>query len=665
MRKIANWLDAYSVEESIDILKTVALMAAEAVTCEEGQQLARLIRKDDLLGVCKFQVPVDGSITAEQVRYLRQAVSCFSKFEELDLGIDKEQVAMEALLDAESHCRTTNAIWGMMHAGEFSFTPRVMAVFHLAQGHIQRILGPRPTLDELGLRFGPGATSLTKKRESSVKRKLGKGVSCSEDLVGWARALLGQMPHLAELHAEQSVVTEEEFWGVVPVVLHTGAISFVRKNYKTDRTTETQPTLNGMFQLGIGDEMLMRASCVEGLDLRDQKLNQRLAKIGSLTGEVATLDLKSSSNYIAVRLVQSLYPEDWYSMLKAARCGKVRLPGGRVLELEMFSGMGNGFTFPLQSVLFYALARASATVLKIDKPIVAVYGDDLIVDTALVPFLMEVLGAAGLVVNTEKSYFDGPFRESCGADFLTGFDVRPVYVKKMLTPAVLFSFYNGLIRKKFHDLAGQVLQYMHPDVILWGPDGYGDGHLITEDKSLYAKRANRHLGHEGFTFNTYATSSKKDWTYHPGDRILHTYAIYRRGKTDLLDNRRVDDDWDTEARESVKDPMESWGDTVPSFESRFQDPVTHVTVRRPWGDFSFIRAWATGHGNVAEPSLPIAWATEPRLDDDGPDGVRREAAHWGPYETDLDGIMWQGRAKATTFPGVDGYRKVKIYTLGE
>jgi hypothetical protein len=57
-----------------------------------------------------------------------------------------------------------------MHEGWISFQPNVMAVFHVAQGHIQRILGPRPTLEELRLRFGPGATSLTKRRESSIKR---------------------------------------------------------------------------------------------------------------------------------------------------------------------------------------------------------------------------------------------------------------------------------------------------------------------------------------------------------------------------------------------------------------------------------------------------------------------------------------------------------------
>jgi hypothetical protein len=644
MRHIAHWLEAHTEVESLDILRTLALQAAEEADCALGLQLAALIRKDDLKAVCDFQIPFDGSITAHQVRYLRQAVAFFSKLEFLELGIDKSQVAIDTFLEAESHCRETNIIWDLVQSGQHAFDPDLCAVFYLATGHIARILGDRPTLDELGLRFGPGATSLTKKRESSIKRKLGSGVSCSKDLVGWARALLCQMPHLAEIHAEQSVVTDEEFWGVVPVVIHTGAISFVRKNYKTDRTTETQPTLNGMLQLGIGDEMHNRASRVRGLDLRNQTLNQQLARIGSLTGEVATLDLKSASNYVAKRPVRALFPEDWYSMLAAARCGVVRLPGGSEISLEMFSGMGNGATFPLQSVLFYALARASATVCGVREPIVAVYGDDIIVDTAVVPLLKRVLAAAGLVVNDGKSYTTGPFRESCGADFLSGINVRPVFVKECLTPAVLFTLHNGLFRAGYCDLADSVLRYIHPDLVQWGPDGYGDGHLVTDDWMLHAKRSNRHRGFGGFTFATFSRSSKKDWAYHPGDAILHTYAVYRRGAEDLLDNRRD---------ESHSTQQDSGLEAIPSLNHHFIDPVTHVTVRRPWGDFTFIRAWATGHGSVEDPSLAIPFAEDP------------DGKHWGPVlVSSEDGLGWQGRAKACSYPGVDGYRKVMVYTLG-
>lgn len=644
MRKIAHWTEAYTEAESLDILCDLGEKSALLADSALGLQLASLIRKGKLRDVCEFQVPIDGSIDDREVKYLRQAISLFSKLEFLNLGIDREKVAIEGFMETEARCRETNVIWQGMAEGWIRPDPDLAAVYFLAQGHIQRILGERPSLEDLGLRFGPGATSLTKKRESSVKRKLGKGVSCSRDLIGWARALLSEMPHLAELHATQVVVTDEEFWGSVPVEIHTGAVSLVRKNFKTDRTTETQPTLNGMLQLAIGDFMAKRLRRVPGLDLRDQSLNQRLARIGSLTGELATLDLKSASNLIAVRLVRSLLPENWFSMLKAARVGITKVPGVGEVELEMFSGMGNGFTFPLQSLIFWSLARASATVLGIRNPLMSVYGDDIIVETPVVPLLVRALEGSGLIVNKEKSFVTGPFRESCGADFLAGIDVRPVYVKKLLTPAVLFTLHNGLIRKGFTELAHQVRQLLHPELILWGPDGYGDGHLICSDASewrAHAKPHKRRLGYEGVTFDTYQLSAKRDWTYHPGDRILHVYASYVRGVEDLFSDSGP-------SREIGQ--AKPLTEQIPGLNSKFIDPLTHISVSRPWGDVSFFRAWMTGHGSVEEPSSPIPFG--------------EEEDSWGPCDVDPEGLMWQGQAKACTFPGETGYRKVKIYTLG-
>lgn len=629
MRKIAHWLESYTDAESIDILCDFGEKAALLADTPKGRELAQLIRKGEFAKVLDYAIPLDD---IRETRYLRQAQAFFSKLEFLEIGVDKQKAAVSTLMAAEARCRETNEIFELWHQGRVSFPPDVSAALFLAQGHIARILGDRPTLDELGLRFGPGATSLTRKRESSVKRKLGRGVSCSDDLVGWARALLQEMPHLAELHAVQTVVTDEEFWGIVPVEIHTGAVSFVPKSAKTYRTTETQPTLNGMLQLAVGDEMAKRLRRHYGLDLRDQTLNQRLACIGSLTNALATLDLKSASNYLSKRVVQSLLPEDWFSLLNAARCGRTRVPSiPGTISLEMFAGMGNGFTFPLQSVIFFALARASATVLEIENPIVSVYGDDIIVDSAVADFLVKVLHYAGLVVNMEKSYFTGPFRESCGADFLRGIDVRPVYVKEALTPAILFTLHNGLIRKGFSELAAKVVRdLIHPSLMLRGPDGYGDGHLIREDwEPSFGCPKGRHRGWEGFTFETFATSAKRDWKYHPGDRVLPQYSVYTRGEKAVFSD-------------------------VPGLQSQLGYRSIEE-VSRPSGIYcNFLRAWVTGHSDVVEPSLPLPFGEDP------------EGAHWGPVLIDpLTGLGVQGRAKAPTFPGVDGYRKVTVYTLGK
>lgn len=648
MRKLSQWLEEYANEESLDILRELTRRLAEELGGGKGQQIVEQVRKGDFLSLCR--VPVDyESDSVRDVRYLRQISALWSKLEILDLGIDTDAVTLDMFDYTEDRCRETNVILRGHLDGWVKFPSEMCSVLHIAQGHVARILGERPTLSQLGLRYGPGATSKTPKRKASLKRKLGDGVSCSSDLLGWARALLQEMPHIAQLHAVSSADDGEEWWGVVPVELHAATMSLVVKNYSIKRTTETQPTLNGMGQCAIGDVMAYRASAVPGLNLFDQSLNQRLALIGSLTGEVATLDLKSASNCIAVMLVQTLTPEDWFSLLKAFRCGRTIVPGRGTVELEMFAGMGCGFIFPLQSIIFWSLARACATHLGIDHPVVAVYGDDIIVDTETVPLLVRVLEGCGLLVNKEKSFSSGPFRESCGADYLNGIDVRPVYVKEALTPAVLFTLHNGLVRKGFHDAARWLVETLIDERLrIWGPDSYGDGHLVTQDWRVYLRPSGREYGFGGFTFSTYLRRGQKDWQWREGDRILHTYAAEHRAAIPVFSEQ------------------------IPSLERRFRDYFdSDVIVKRPWGDCRFIRAWATGHGRVEE-TIGVQYGKDAveeatKLGFNTPvEGSDSDVpVAFGPVEIGTDGKGWQGASKACELPNSTvGYRKVRIYIQG-
>jgi hypothetical protein len=87
--------------------------------------------------------------------------------------------------------------------------------------------------------------------------------------------------------------------------------------------------------------------------------------------------------------------------------------------------MGNGYTFELESLLFWALAKS---VTQVDD-IVSVYGDDIIVPSAVVPTLQKVFDYVGFTLNMDKSFWTGQFRESCGKHYFNGYDVSPVYHK--------------------------------------------------------------------------------------------------------------------------------------------------------------------------------------------------------------------------------------------
>jgi hypothetical protein len=56
----------------------------------------------------------------------------------------------------------------------------------------------------------------------------------------------------------------------------------------------------------------------------------------------------------------------------------------------------------------------------------SVYGDDIIVRSAVAPRVLKYLQVCGFTANRKKTFLSGPFRESCGTDWFEGEDVRPI-----------------------------------------------------------------------------------------------------------------------------------------------------------------------------------------------------------------------------------------------
>ena len=92
--------------------------------------------------------------------------------------------------------------------------------------------------------------------------------------------------------------------------------------------------------------------------------------------------------------------------------------------------MGNGFTFEVESLIFWALTESVVDFLELSDRRVGVYGDDIVVSTEAVTLLREVLSFAGFTFNEGKSFWSGNFRESCGKHYFSGTDVTPFYIRK-------------------------------------------------------------------------------------------------------------------------------------------------------------------------------------------------------------------------------------------
>lgn len=203
----------------------------------------------------------------------------------------------------------------------------------------------------------------------------------------------------------------------------------VPKNNEIDRAACKEPCMNMFFQRGVGSFIRTRLRTV-GIDLNDQTRNNRLACIGSRDGSLATIDLSSASDSISDRLVWDLLPPALYSFLDLIRSKRIsrESPLGS-WKHALFSTMGNGFTFELESMIFWAIAKSCTLYLNVDCTNIGVYGDDIIVPSEVFPLLHDILGAIGFTLNTEKSFYTGYFRESCGKHFFRGTDVTPFYIK--------------------------------------------------------------------------------------------------------------------------------------------------------------------------------------------------------------------------------------------
>lgn len=203
----------------------------------------------------------------------------------------------------------------------------------------------------------------------------------------------------------------------------------VDKTALTDRIIAIEPDLNMYLQRGIGAVLRKRLKH-RGIDLNRQDLNATLARIGSQTGSLVTIDLASASDSVAIELCRLLLPTDWFDALMLTRCEYTVLPDGKLHRLEKISSMGNGFTFELESLIFWALAVASVKLLHCEDQRIGIYGDDIVVHNSVAEYLIGLLSYTGFETNVQKTFISGPFRESCGSHWFLGADVTPFNVKE-------------------------------------------------------------------------------------------------------------------------------------------------------------------------------------------------------------------------------------------
>lgn len=416
---------------------------------ELSGSLAPLLDRQDLRGLLPIVKTTPNSVWRDAATFAAwyQLQGLFKKvpWTASETGLDPETEALRTFLATETKCDRNNRRFRNRHWWrDYDLAKYVTE----ARRIIAEILA-KVSIDDVenSCRWSGGATTSVRGESTHLAAKWDGVWGCTPDAYHTVTRWLGRVPDFQlalsrngdygcfderqAVTAVRSLVTMEQCCEVM----------FVTKTAWTHRTVTLPILLCNYMQNGIGD-VFRTALLREGIDLRDQGLNQKLAREGAITGKRATIDLSTASELICYELVKLLFPPEWFDLMCEARERLIRLPDGSTMVLQKMCGMGNGYCFPMQTLIFYALSRAAGATQ------VRVYGDDIIVNSDAAASVMYVLQRCGLRVNRDKSYWTGPFRESCGSNWYRDQEVTPVYVRnRVLTPRECFTIHNQFIRK--------------------------------------------------------------------------------------------------------------------------------------------------------------------------------------------------------------------------
>lgn len=377
----------------------------------------------------------------------------------------RRETALKKFRVAEQRCHWFNGIgYRKLLPVTSSADEQVCEDLSYAQEFIKQVIGyhlPEQHVLTEGSRHGPGSTSTLKHADASRYFKYRKWpYTCTSLGVEDCISLILSDPRWRgvledELRTELDVPKWVPFFThalIMDKVIHlddSNRICLVPKDANTDRTIAAEPTLNVMLQLGV-DAYIRRRLRRWGIDLNTVSRNTRLASRGSRGSPLVTVDLSSASDTISLRVVQMLLPPEWYRYLVRLRAPYGKLPDGTVTRYGKISSMGNGYTFVLETLIFASVIIGVCHRFyhgRVPYDLIAVYGDDLVYPAAVHNEVAAVLTLLGFTINSEKTFVEGPFRESCGTDWFEGNNIRPVFLRRQATTlADLFNDRNQLYR---------------------------------------------------------------------------------------------------------------------------------------------------------------------------------------------------------------------------
>ena len=438
----------------VDLVEVARLFATSNLSSPSELHQSRLICSAisaGEFGVAKkmmddFARPEYG--TSEMYFRRKQFVSLLSKVPFAGSNKQRKDAALSSFFENERRCKRTNKRLAHFLGSYPNRMPDdVRVALSRAKEYVRQVLGrfDESRLEELIFLSRPGsgvAIGTQNRYRTSLPFKLSDTTLCTTvRALPYAQMLVEGSPSWFRLHAEID-------WGKleyhVPYdAVHGNRFTFVPKDARTLRTIAIEPALNVCLQLGVHSYIARRLKSF-GNSIDTQERNQNLAAIASVRtlGEsYSTLDLANASDTVSTELIRYLLPSSWFEYLDDIRSHAGIIEGTPIVG-EKFSSMGNGFTFALETLVFLAVCKACQSMCNSTVPI-SCFGDDIIIPDRCALLTTEVLKFCGFVINHNKSFYFGNFRESCGADWHSGDRVTPQYIKKaVLRPTDVYLLLN-------------------------------------------------------------------------------------------------------------------------------------------------------------------------------------------------------------------------------
>ena len=412
----------------------VAARLAEGIGSPRALTVALLIRHKEFKQLLELDInPAHyWDVSSFEDDYL--ITSVLKKNPRLDGGFDKRQNAVEAFWKSEQQCAQANLRLLDLINGHV-VRPDLLPVLIKAQEWIGKILGPlsrsKLAYCESSMGFGPGATTSVSGVVTQGKKYSSSTIDCTPRCVDFG---LFSLPLMWRRTVRGFNLRSANKFTTVP------------KTAKTDRGICIEPDLNIFIQKGQG-ALLKKVLASFGLDIYTQDTNRALASRAQ-SSELATVDFSRASDTVSRMAVWFLLPFEWADFLHYSRVDNTEIDGVAV-PLEKWSSMGNGYTFELESLIFYGLALAATEIAAADGlGDVATFGDDVILPSRALTLFREASTFLGFEVNLEKSFGSGRFFESCGTDYFDGCDVRPFYLRSDNHdyPSVCYIYANAIRR---------------------------------------------------------------------------------------------------------------------------------------------------------------------------------------------------------------------------